>query len=115
MLNFSGRDDRIEEILRNVVMAIKTLDRHIEVTRGIMGGKARIAGHRITVQSIAIWHERLGKIADENDLSLGEVYAALSDNRDEIDANIAEGEAFPEDMRKSVPSKLKAKLEKRSG
>lgn len=35
-------------------MATKTLDEHIEVTPGIAGGKPRIAGHRITVQDVAI-------------------------------------------------------------
>ena len=46
-------------------MGPKTLDQHIEITPGIAGGKPRIAGHRITVQNIAIWHERLGRSADE--------------------------------------------------
>jgi len=30
---------------------------HIEITPGICGGKPRIAGHRIKVQNIVIWHE----------------------------------------------------------
>ncbi len=38
---------------------------HIETTPGIVGGKPRIAGHRITAQDIVIWHERLGLGADE--------------------------------------------------
>jgi uncharacterized protein (DUF433 family) len=73
-------------------METKTLDAHIEITPGIAGGKPRIAGHRITVQHIAIWHERLGKSADEiatdYDLTLADVYAALAyyfDHRAEID------------------------------
>jgi hypothetical protein len=33
---------------------------HIVLTPGTCGGKPRIAGHRIRVQNIAIWHERLG-------------------------------------------------------
>lgn len=41
------------------------LDRHIELTPGVAGGKPRIAGHRITVQNIVIWHERMGKSVDE--------------------------------------------------
>ena len=32
-------------------MTIETLDRHIEITPGVAGGKPRIAGHRITVQA----------------------------------------------------------------
>jgi len=54
---------------------------YIEITPGVAGGKPRITGRRITVQNIAVWHERLGKtaddIADEHDLKLSEVYAAL--------------------------------------
>ena len=41
-----------------------TLDQHIEATPGVAGGKPRIVGHRITVQNIAIWHERMGTSAD---------------------------------------------------
>jgi hypothetical protein len=40
-------------------MAADTLDRHIEVTPGTCAGKPRIAGRRITVEQVAIWHERL--------------------------------------------------------
>jgi uncharacterized protein (DUF433 family) len=47
-----------------------------------VGGKLRIAGHRITVQNIVIWHERLGlsadEIATEYGLSLADLYAALA-------------------------------------
>ena len=102
-------------------MVSKILDRHIEITPGIVGGKPRIAGHRITVQNIAIWHERLGKtadeIADDYDLTLGEIHAALSyyfDNREEVDASIEQGQQFAEALRKTTPSKLAAKLEARS-
>ena len=98
-------------------MATKTLDQHIEVTPGIAGGKPRIAGHRITVQNIVIWHERIGKDADEIaaecDLTLSDVYAALAyyyDHRSEIDREIEESQAFIEAFRESVSSKLKQKL-----
>lgn len=98
-------------------MIAPVLDRHIEITPGICGGKPRIAGHRITVQDIALWHERLGKSADdictEYGLSLSDVYAALAyyfDHRVEIETSIAEGEALAEQMRGSTESKLKKKL-----
>lgn len=98
-------------------MALKSLDQHIEVTPGVAGAKPRIAGHRITVQNIVIWHERLGRSADEiaseYDLTLADVYAALAyyfDHRDEIDRTIQEGEAFVEALRQSTPSKLEQKL-----
>ncbi len=99
-------------------MTIKTLDQYIEVTDGIAGGKPRVAGHRITVQDIAIWHERLGRspdeIAAEYDLTLAAVYAALAyyfDHRAEIDQAIAEGQAFAEALRQRTPSKLLRKLQ----
>lgn len=80
-----------------------TLDQHIAITPGIAGGKPRIAGHRITVQDIVIWHERLGRNADEiaieYGLSLANVYAAPAyyfDHRADIDRSIEESNAFIE-------------------
>ena len=94
-------------------MALKSLDDHIEITPGICSGKPRIAGHRITVAHIAIWHERLGKCADEiaaeYDLTLADVYAALAyyfDHREEIDQSIKEGEEFAEALRQKMRSRL---------
>lgn len=103
-------------------MTTKTLNEHIEVTPGIAGGKPRVAGHRITVQNIAIWHERLGKGADEiaaeYELTLADVYAALAyyfDHRAEIDRSIEEGEAFAESLRQQTPSKVRQKLQEQKG
>lgn len=66
----------------------------------------------MTVQNIMIWHERLGKSADEiaseYGLTLADVYAGLAyyfDNRAEIDQAVAESEAFIEALRQSMPSK----------
>ena len=41
------------------------LIQHIIKTPGIMGGKARIDGHRIRVSDIVIWHEKMGRSPDE--------------------------------------------------
>ena len=95
-------------------MVMESLDQHIEITPGIAGGKPRIAGHRITVENIVIWHERMGKCADEiaseYDLTLADVYAALAyyyDHRAEIDKNDGqESKAFVEALRRTTPSKL---------
>lgn len=93
-------------------MTAQVLDRHIEITPGVAGGKPRIAGHRITVQNIVIWHERMGKSIDEicaeYDLTLSDVYAALAyyfDHRDEIDHSIDESKAFVQALRNRVPSR----------
>ncbi|MDZ7619522.1 MAG: DUF433 domain-containing protein [Patescibacteria group bacterium] len=101
-------------------MTTRTLDQHIECTPGIVGGKPRIAGHRITVQNIAIWHERLGMtpddIAGEYDLTLADVHAALAyyfDHRAEIDQAIEEGETFSEALRQCSPSKVRLRLLRR--
>ena len=103
-------------------MSVKILDRHIEITPGIAGGKPRIAGRRITVQDIVVWHERMGMSADEicaeYDLSLADVYAALAyyfDHRVDIDQRIEDSEAFVEELCKRTPSILREKLKERGG
>jgi len=99
-------------------MTTKSLDQRIVQTPGICGGKPRIDGHRITVQNIAIWHDRLGRSADEiaseYDLELADIYAALAyyfAHREEIDASVRERRAFVEQLRQETPSKLRQKLE----
>lgn len=99
-------------------MTSKTLDQHIEVTPGVAGGKPRISGHRITVQNIVIWHEWMGRSADEiateYDLTLVDVYAALAyyyDHRSEIDRSIKESNDFVEAIREKTPSKVAQKLD----
>ena len=98
-------------------MGTKTLDQHIEITPGVVGGKPRIAGRRITVQNIVIWHEWMGRspdeVANEYDLTLAEVYAALAyyyDHQTEIDQAIQESEAFVKALRQQTPSKVAQRL-----
>ena len=98
-------------------MTLQSLDRHIERTPGIAGGKPRIAGHRITVQDIAIWHQRMGKsveeICSEYGIGLSDVHAALAfyfDHQDEIDRGISESDAFVAALRRSTPSALEQRL-----
>jgi uncharacterized protein (DUF433 family) len=83
---------------------------HIEITPGVCGGKPRIAGTRIRVQDVVIWHEEGGRSPDEivsqyPHLALADVYAALAyyyDRRDEIRRQIDEDDAFVrEEMAKS--------------
>ena len=98
-------------------MTVQTLDRHIEITAGVSGGRPRIAGRRITVQNIAIWHEWIGRSADEitaeYDLTFAEVYAALAyyyDHQSEIDEAIKESDTFVNALRHKIPSKVAQKL-----
>src|SRR5215813_15141246 len=91
---------------------------HIVATPGTCGGKPRIAGHRIRVQDIALWHERLGYsvaeiVAHYPQLTLAEVHAALAyyyDHQEEIQDDIAQAEALVERMKREIPSKLQEKL-----
>jgi uncharacterized protein (DUF433 family) len=75
---------------------------HIVVQHGYCGGKPHVAGTRIKVQHIAIWHERMGMSPEEigatyPGLTLAVVYAALAyyhGHRSEIDADIEADERF---------------------
>lgn len=81
-------------------------------TPGTCGGRPRIDGHRITVEDIAIWHERMGMSPDEiaatyPGITLADVHAALAyyhDHREQIDADIREGIEFAERLRAGAPS-----------
>lgn len=87
---------------------------HIETTPGVCGGKPRIAGTRIRVEDIFVWHELQGKspneiVADFPQLSFADVYAALTyyfDHRDEIQRQMRESRELAATMKASIPSKL---------
>ena len=83
-----------------------TITEHIEITLGICGGKPWISGHRIRVEDIVICHEKMGLSPDEivsqdPAITLGDVYAALTydrDNLEEIRQQILEDEEFARAM-----------------
>jgi len=97
-----------------------TIISHIEITPGICGGKPRIAGHRIRVEDIVVWHEQLGLSPDEivsqyPSISLADVYAALSyyhDNFDEIRRQMEDDKIFAREMQAKTPSLVQQKLNK---
>lgn len=98
-------------------MAMVITDR-ITKTPNIQGGKACIAGHRIRVMDIVIWHEDLSMSPDEivaayPELTLSDVHAALAyyfDNVAEIRNDIRHNEVVADQLRTQFPSKLKEKL-----
>jgi len=99
-----------------------TLDRHIVIDPDICHGKPHLAGRRIRVQDIALWHERLGmgvaEICADYELSLAEVYAALAyyfDYKAQIDQDIAADEAYFEAFQQNNPSLLQEKLKSLRG
>jgi uncharacterized protein (DUF433 family) len=95
---------------------------HISITPGVCGGKPCIAGTRIRVQDLYVWHELQGQSADEivsnfPHLTLGDVYAALAyywDHRDDMERQRREEEAFVESMKAKIPSPLEEKLRRRN-
>lgn len=100
---------------------VETTYKHIIQTTGIMGGKPRIDGHRISVQNVVIWHEKMGysieEIAAMTKLTLAQLHSALAyyfDHQDEIERSIAESDAFVEEMRQNTPSLLAQRLYDRS-
>lgn len=93
------------------------LEKHIEVNKGVRGGKACLVGTRISVSDVVIWHLRMGQSLDEiaahRNLSLAGLYAAIAyyyDNRAEIDEEIEKTRVFYETMKKTAPSLLREKL-----
>lgn len=96
---------------------------HIEVVQGANGSTARIVGHRIRVQDVAIWHEKLGMAPNEivhhyPTITLADIHAALAfywDHRDEIERAIADEHAFVDELRRTSTSPLQEKLKRRLG
>lgn len=95
------------------------LDQFIEITPGILGGKPRVSGHRISVAMIACWHHQLGQSTEEiavtYNLSLAQVHAALAyyySHRDMIDQATKESEDKVEALKDLYPSRLLEKLKK---
>lgn len=95
---------------------------HIELVPTPGGPKARIAGHRIRVQDVVVWHERLGMSPDEivhhfPTITLADVHAALAyywDHREEIERAINDGTELAERMRAANPGPLAEKLRRLS-
>ena len=98
-------------------MSKKALDQRIESNSGILGGKPCIAGRRIAVEHIVVWHQRCGRsvdeIAGEYDLDLADVHAALAyyfAHRAEIDRSLQSGEENVRERREQSSSLLEEKL-----
>jgi uncharacterized protein (DUF433 family) len=94
------------------------ISEHIGVKPGYCGGKPHVLGHRIKVQHVVVWHERMGMSPTEivvrhPTISLSDVHAALAyyyDHRDEIDADIEAEESYAAEIEAKYPSRLQGKL-----
>ena len=91
---------------------------HVEITPGVCGGKPRIAGHRIRVQDVVFWHDRIGMtpdeiVSDHPGITLADVHAAMAyyhDHREEIHEHMRESEERVAELKQQFPSKLQEKL-----
>jgi uncharacterized protein (DUF433 family) len=91
---------------------------HIEIVAGPTGPKARIAGHRIRVQDVVIWHERMGLSPDEivdqyPTITLADVHAALAyywDHHDLVEQWIAAEHDLIMELRRQEQGPLATKL-----
>ncbi len=87
-------------------------------TPGVCGGKACIAGHRVRVLDIVVWHEHQGMTPDEivshvPTITLADVHAALAfyfDHIEEIQQEMLAERASSEEFRRDHPSLLESKL-----
>ena len=97
---------------------MSTSQDRIARTPGVCGGKACIAGHRVRVLDIVVWHEHQGMTPDEivshvPTITLADVHAALAyyfDHVEEVRQEMRAERAFAEDLRGIHPSLLEAKL-----
>src|SRR5438874_2338173 len=91
---------------------------HIVSKPAVCGGKPCIAGTRIRVQDVYVWHELQGLSADEivsrfEQLTMADVYAALAyywNHRDEIQSQMHEEDEIVEQMKQQYLSPRKQKL-----
>lgn len=102
-------------MMENVVI------QHITKTPGVCGGRPCIAGHRIRVQDIVVWHEKRGYSPDEivdlfDGITLADVHAALAyyfDNREEIAEEFRKAEEWAKKIQAEIPSKIPPEVRKR--
>jgi uncharacterized protein (DUF433 family) len=99
--------------------AAAPLAEYIVTTADVCGGKARIAGTRVRVQDVYVWHELRGQSVDQivasfPQLNHAQVHAALSyffSRPDEIRQQVAEDERRVEKLKQQTgPGPLQEKL-----
>jgi uncharacterized protein (DUF433 family) len=94
------------------------LMQHIESTPDVLGGSHRIAGHRVRVLDIVVWHEKRGYSPDQivdlfPGISLADVHAALVyyfDHPADIEAEFQRESKSIAELKPRYPSQLQNKL-----
>src|SRR6202142_3678855 len=93
-------------------------EQRITTNPDVCGGKACIAGHRVRVLDIVVWHEHQGMTPDEIvspvlTVTLADVHAALAyyfDHIDQIQQEMRDERSHAEEFHRSHPSLVEAKL-----
>jgi uncharacterized protein (DUF433 family) len=96
---------------------------HIEARPEVNGGKPCIAGTRIRVWDIHVWHNLQGQspeeiVAEFSQLSVADVHAALAfyhDNRDALETQNRQAEERVQRLIPQFPSKLRSSPGKDAG
>ncbi len=96
---------------------------HITKTPGVCGGRACIAGHRIRVQDIVVWHEKRGhSVAQIVEMFPGitkaDVHAALAyyfDHLEEIEDEFRKAEEWGRWAEANLPSQIPPELKEKLG
>jgi uncharacterized protein (DUF433 family) len=91
--------------------------RHITADPRVCGGKPCIAGTRIRVWDVHVWHDLRGMapeeiVAEFPHLGIADVYAALAyyhDNRESLERQNQQAEAVIEELEGRYPSKVQAR------
>jgi len=90
------------------------LTQHIARSPDNFGGSPYIAGHRVRVLDIVVWHEKRGLSTDQivdmfPGITLADVHAALAyyfDHTDEIEAEFEREIKTVSDLKSRYPSKI---------
>jgi uncharacterized protein (DUF433 family) len=98
---------------------VPVIAEHIVKTPGVCSGEPRVAGTRIKVKHIYLWHERMGMtpaqiVAEYPQLTRAAVHAALAyywGHQDEIHRDMEEEEKLVAELKaKTGPSRLQERL-----
>ena len=99
------------------------LSQHITKTPGVCGGRECIAGHRIRVMDIVVWHEMRGMSPVEivyqyPGITIADVHAALAyyfDHVEEIENDFRKDEQWAQWAEANLPSLIPPQLREKLG
>lgn len=103
--------------MENVLM------QHVTKTPGVCGGRACVAGHRVRVMDIVVWHEMRGMTPDQivdlfPGITLADVHAALAyyfDHPQETEEEFRKADRLAEWFKTSIPSRIPQEMREKAG